>query len=1051
MSYFVFVVIILILFHVLVNDARKKSSNPLNKPENFLPRFQANLERSNATGRYEYVQKVLSMAAGVYRPGVRHRHENVASLQTTVLMTVVAANSPENEKHLIFLRNLLCFLQHHRLKLVVFYLHHENVEWKRSLEHLEHVYFVTYPDFLFWQLLVTKGTEIIEGNAYAKYDANVPSFSSFGALVMLVPVLEVLEHNFNAIFLDADVALVRDPIPYLTQSKADLTMSMESRGCQEYFSATYPNFFDYYKIEPNSGVMYARSTPAGKEMFRNWLETIIDNNFVNDQRAFHPKDHNARYDPSCHQGRDSFTPTAVKGLNLTDESPTFCYYDELWVQNGMIGITCPSKKQFRDMWVKGMYQHGTHKHSLNATVYDLMKDYDSSIATVSPHARFPVILHSNYVNDKVKEYRTRGMWRVRLHENGSVPSESLSPDLYPFCSPYHINQTMYAVMNWTEELREIHQREEHLFATYIKPHALLKALASPSIYYIGENLTRHEIPDGETFEFKFPGSWNKIEVVPYLMLLNLTLGEAIPSVGIGKKTKLSSNSSNPHTISKDDTDRHVHKSKLFPQSRYPFFVEKLMSSRNISRAEHIKRVLALASGVHKRLSTNLASSSVDKAVLLTVLSTEEPGYDRLLDNLICAMERLSYKLVVYVIDHDGDNHANALSRYQTKDWQARGVFMLTYPQALFWHLLAMKKNEILASSSRVFRVQYDSADIRFSSFGQLVKLVPILEVLHNKYSAVFIDVDVVPLNNFVDFLRRSVADIAIAKNIAKCADTFTTSIYKKDVIIGHHVQLDSSVIFVNTRGYHTFKRYIENVIHDNVYRDTDSFVPDKLMLTQDTSCHTSSDLFLSSNFSTTDDAQITRPSLTSKGTFCLLDELLFQNHFFATKCPNNADFRDDYVIQMVKQGIQVQTAKRDTVFLPYTVHFSGVKSKQSEITGNGLWTASGTMSDASSFTCKSLNLETISFAKKDWIGLHQTIVAKREEQLAMIRKNGTLVRALTGPQIYYIDEQGFSHVIPDGATFIHRFGSSSWGRIVSVPLAVLLSLPQGEALANSPQ
>lgn len=1036
-----FLLCLIFVFCVLPTAATKKTINPINLPKSFLPRFQANMKNSYVEGRYDNVHNVLSQAAGVYKPSARHRHPNVTALQNTVLITVVAANTPENEKYSIFLRHLLCYIQHHRLKLVVFYLHHAYPEWKRDFEHLDHVYLLTYPDYMFWQLVSTKQTEIIEGNAYAKYDSDIPTFSSYGALVMLVPVLETLEHNFNVIFLDADVVLVRDPIPYLIQSQADLSMSIESRGCQEYFSAAYPNFFDYYKIEPNSGVMYARATPSGKEMFRGWLEMIVDNNFVNDQRAFHPKELEARYDASCHQGRHAYTPPIIKNMNFTESSPTFCYYDELWVQNGMIGITCPGKKQFRDEWVLNMYKYGTYMHNLNTTSSDLLKGYDDSIFTVSSHARFPVILHSNYVNDKVKEYNLRGLWILRLYDNGSVPAVSLSPDLHPFCLPYQLNRTMYAGINWIQEVSEIHQRQAELFATYIKPHALVKALASPSIHYIGENLTRHVIPDGETFDSMFPDSWNKIEVIPYVMLLNLTEGDAIKSVRSDKKHD--STLVHHPIITKQDISRHVQK-HTDVQSRYPAFVEKAKSSRDVSRAAHVKHVLSLASGIHRQSSVNMSSSAHGRSVLLTVISAEEAGYDRLLDNLICAVERLDYKLVVYIVNHDSSNHTSIILHRQYKLWEARGVYLLAYPNALFWHLLAMKKNEILASSSRVSRVKFDSTHIRFSAYGQLVKLIPILEVLHNLHSAVYLDIDVVPLSNFVDFLRNSVADITMARNIAKCSDT--TSLHRRDIVAGHNVQLDSSILFVRIRGYHSFKRYIESVIHDNVYRDTDSFLPDKLMLAHDVSCHASSVLRgISANLDS--DAANSRPAHTNKGTYCLLETILFQNYYVAIKCPNNRDYRDDFVLQMVKQGIQAQTAKQHTIFLPYTVHFSSVEVKASEMISSGFWMAQGRVADAT-LTCKNLNLDSTVYVKTDWIGQYQRIVAKREIQLASIRKNGTLVRAVTGAQIYYVDDQSVRHAIPDGNTFIQKFGESSWSRVVSVPLGVLLSLPQGEMLTR---
>ena len=46
-----------------------------------------------------------------------------------------------------------------------------------------------------------------------------PSFYHFGALVMLVPLLELQLWSYNTIYLDIDIALVKDPIPLLNLGK----------------------------------------------------------------------------------------------------------------------------------------------------------------------------------------------------------------------------------------------------------------------------------------------------------------------------------------------------------------------------------------------------------------------------------------------------------------------------------------------------------------------------------------------------------------------------------------------------------------------------------------------------------------------------------------------------------------------------------------------------------------------------------------------------------------------------------------------------------------
>jgi hypothetical protein len=66
-----------------------------------------------------------------------------------------------------------------------------------------------------------------------------------------VPILEALELGFNVIFLDVDIALVRDPLPFLTQGDADFIVSPELRVCD--FPSFRPQHYDWNALEPNTG------------------------------------------------------------------------------------------------------------------------------------------------------------------------------------------------------------------------------------------------------------------------------------------------------------------------------------------------------------------------------------------------------------------------------------------------------------------------------------------------------------------------------------------------------------------------------------------------------------------------------------------------------------------------------------------------------------------------------------------------------------------------------------------------------------------------------
>lgn len=69
---------------------------------------------------------------------------------------------------------------------------------------------------------------------------------------MKVPILEALELGFNVIFFDVDIALVKDPLPYLIEGSADVIVSPELRVCT--FPSYSPESYSWRSLEPNTGV-----------------------------------------------------------------------------------------------------------------------------------------------------------------------------------------------------------------------------------------------------------------------------------------------------------------------------------------------------------------------------------------------------------------------------------------------------------------------------------------------------------------------------------------------------------------------------------------------------------------------------------------------------------------------------------------------------------------------------------------------------------------------------------------------------------------------------
>ena len=109
-----------------------------------------------------------------------------------------------------------------------------------------------------------------------------PSFEHHGALVMLVPVLEVLSLGYDAIFFDVDISLLRDPIPFMVRGHVDVVMSPEIRVC--HYPSRYP-LLDWTTIQPNTGIMYIRHNAYTLNFYQDWMKEIVNNNVMNDQRV----------------------------------------------------------------------------------------------------------------------------------------------------------------------------------------------------------------------------------------------------------------------------------------------------------------------------------------------------------------------------------------------------------------------------------------------------------------------------------------------------------------------------------------------------------------------------------------------------------------------------------------------------------------------------------------------------------------------------------------------------------------------------------------------
>ena len=94
-------------------------------------------------------------------------------------------------------------------------------------------------------------------------------------------VYNVLKEGYNAIFIDPDVVMLRDPTPYLFWNNVDYVHSLN-------WICPHSNKWDFYKTdeEGNTGFYFIRSTRAAKTLLLLTLKSAVKHPNLDDQSVF---------------------------------------------------------------------------------------------------------------------------------------------------------------------------------------------------------------------------------------------------------------------------------------------------------------------------------------------------------------------------------------------------------------------------------------------------------------------------------------------------------------------------------------------------------------------------------------------------------------------------------------------------------------------------------------------------------------------------------------------------------------------------------------------
>jgi hypothetical protein len=430
-------------------------------------------------------------------------------------------------------------------------------------------------------------TSIFVGKA--DYQSAVPSFASHGALVMLVPVLEVLLRGYNCIFFDVDIALVLDPVPFLTRGQSDFVTSIESRSCLEAYAPTrlnltapaaapllhrqhhtpaprpVPDSIDWYAVEPNSGIMSVRATEAGIGFYTKWLLRVISQNDMNDQKSFLPEPQSALHSSDCmyadlHHGHARQDQKTTRSRSKAPQRPRFTSLKErveaqrsaqrrgTWAQNYTTLVNDVRFDRFQQparfcFLSEILFQNGQtaftcaekqvfkESWTLEMARHGLHGPAETGVVFrnesryASRHAA-----HARFVVTLHANYCNAKDERLAAHgvwllKNTTTADSAFTADM---CRAYDPYETYYATRNWAEEARVITNKRNYIYETQVQPGKFVQSIHGHQVYLINALRQRQLIPDDDTFNAKF-GEQRRAEVrfLPRGIVDAIPLGEPI--------------------------------------------------------------------------------------------------------------------------------------------------------------------------------------------------------------------------------------------------------------------------------------------------------------------------------------------------------------------------------------------------------------------------------------------------------------------------------------------------------------------------------------------
>ena len=448
------------------------SGNDYKRSEVYLNNYLK--AQKSAPLRLETAKKVLAEGAGVYLDKNRGKE---LKLEKTVLTTVIS-HPKASHWYRIYFRNFLCFAEHYGYDLVVYVMRNQEQSESEFAEHVAEighlgVKALPYPEELFWRFVYGRVNPLRVGKRHVSYRGNRPDFKEFGSLPMLIPMYEIIALGYSMIYLDVDLGLVLDPIPHMLHGDSDFVTSVETRECVDHPHVATVRTTNWEVVEFNTGVTLIRSTEQSRALMIKWIEAMVNENYVNDQRVIDKwfrRFNDMTYSSNC-------LPPGTKGAigegtvskRKTKDSATYCLLSDMVFQNGLMSLTCC--RQRMDSYIINMAKFGLKQGK----------------------SFYPALIHVNFSGGKTQELKERGLWLFQ-HTNGS------SDGTQGKCLPYSHESSHYSHnYNYSSELERIYAGSEDIYKDLNLPGKTMRLKNAQQVYMVGNDSKLHGFPDGDTF------------------------------------------------------------------------------------------------------------------------------------------------------------------------------------------------------------------------------------------------------------------------------------------------------------------------------------------------------------------------------------------------------------------------------------------------------------------------------------------------------------------------------------------------------------------------